>query len=437
VRPLSSSGVLRDDHKALATTGDDAGEVQIWDLEQGRPGERLSCAKCAGAHSVAWGKDGRFLAFVGGASVDLYDLARKDDWRSENLLVEQWGWSPDGTAFAWANDNGLGEVLDVAARRKPVSFAFHRGEAAAIVRLFFNPDSKTIAVTESGHTLHLWETKSGKRRARLGIMTVADPVVAFSANGALLAFPVPRGLDVVDGHTGAKKVTLPVAAKDRPALAALAFSADGATLVSASSDRIDAWDVKAGKLRASLEKSSAARELVVGADGLQIAFGGGDEASWLWDVRGTTARPLGKCSGLAFTRDGVKVRCLAPDADKRPWTARVAAFDAKTGSPLPKDGNGLPGFDEPFVADPDGAAQLVRTSDGASLRFATVAVGDRRLPIVYGDDGRHSGERDAARKILFRTVAGTDEALTDAELSTLESKSLLADFLAGRPVAAR
>jgi hypothetical protein len=131
------------------------------------------------------------------------------------------------------------------------------------------------------------------------------------------------------------------------------------------------------------------------------------------------------------------VRCLAPDSDKRPWTARVAAFDAKTGSPLPKDGNGLPGFDEPFLADPDGAAQLVRTSDGASLRFATVAVGDRRLPIVYGDDGRHSGERDAARKILFRTVAGTDEALTDAELSTLESKSLLADFLAGRPVAAR
>jgi hypothetical protein len=56
---------------------------------------------------------------------------------------------------------------------------------------------------------------------------------------------------------------------------------------------------------------------------------------------------------------------------------------------------------------------------------------------VVADDGHFSGDRDAARKLLFRTgAAGAEEPLPDAELATLESKSLLADFVAGRPLAA-
>ncbi len=83
----------------------------------------------------------------------------------------------------------------------------------------------------------------------------------------------------------------------------------------------------------------------------------------------------------------------------------------------------------------EGSARLVRASDGAAVLFATITVGERKLPIVYTDDARYSGDREAARKLLFRTIdAGKEEPLSDTEIATLESKSLLADFVSGRPI---
>jgi hypothetical protein len=440
VRAVDSSAVLRDDRKALATWTGETGDVQLWDLEQGLPTERIACTKGESFNTLAWGHDGRYLACIGGQAVDFFDLSRHDRWHPEVSLLETSTFSPDGASFAWGNDNGFGEVLDVRNKRVPISFSLQRGEAAAMIRFFFNPDSTTVAVVESAQTLHLWDARTGKARARiaLGAMGMPEaPAVTFSADGALLAFPDARGIKVVDGHTGAAKKTFVATAKDQAPPALLAFSADAATLVSTSRERVEVWDVKSGKLRASLAKETSASEMALAPDGAQVAFGGGNEESWLWDLRGAEAKSLGKCSGLAFTRDGAKVRCATSDDTKRPWTERLVVFDAKTGARLPKSGSAIPGQDEAFVGDPEGAARLVRVSDGAAVRFASMTVGDRRLPLVYGDDGRFSGDREAARKLLFRkAAAGPEEPLSDADLAALESKSLLADFLAGRPIAA-
>jgi hypothetical protein len=440
VRAVDSSAVLRDDRKALATWSGETGDVQLWDLEQGLPTERIACTKGESFNTLAWGHDGRYLACIGATAVDFFDLTRHDRWHAEVSLIEQSAFSPDGASFAWGNDNGFGEVLDVRGKRRPISFSFRRGEAAVMIRFFFSPDSTTVAVVEGAQTLHLWDPKTGKKRARieLGAMAMPDaPAVTFSADGALLAFPGARGITVVDGHTGTTKKTFVAIAKDQAPPSVIAFSADATTLVSTSRERVEVWDVKSGKLRASLAKESSASEMALASDGAQMAFGGADEESWLWDLRGSEAKSPGKCSGLAFTRDGSKVRCTTSGDRKRPWTERLAVFDAKTGARLPKSGSAILGHDEPFVADPEGAAQLVRVADGAVVRFAIMTVGDRRLPLVHGDDGRFSGDREAARKLLFRkAAAGPEEPLSDADLAALESKSLLADFLAGRPIAA-
>jgi WD40 repeat protein len=440
VRAIESSAVLRDDRKALATWEDKSSEVQLWDLVEGRPGERITCTAGEPFNTIVWGHDGAFLACIVATAVDLVDLARHDRWHTDVALVEEAAFSPDGLHFVWGNDNGTGELLDPRARRRQASFNFRRGEAAAMIRFFFNPDSRTVAVVESAQALHLRDTKTGKERVRLdlGPMGAPDaPAVAFSADGALLAFPDAHGIKVVDGHTGATKKSLVGTAKDRAPPSVLAFSPDASSLVTVSRERVEVWDLKSGKSRASLAKDSAGGELTLSPDGAQAAFGGGDEASWLWDLQGSDAKPLGNCMALTFTRDGAKVRCTTSDSAKRPWTERFSVFDVKTGAPVPKSGRAIPGHDEPFLADPEGAARLVRVVDGAALRFATVTLGDRRLPIVVADDGHFSGDRDAARKLLFRTgAAGAEEPLPDAELATLESKSLLADFVAGRPLAA-
>ena len=440
VRVVESSALLRDDRQALATWSGDTGDVQLWDLAQARPTERITCTGGEAFNSLAWGHDGRFLACIGGHAVDLFDLSRHERWHSDASLVENWAFSPDGTRFAWGNDNGTGELLDPTTKRRLIAFNFRRGEAAAMIRFFWSPDSKALAVVESAQTLHLWDPKTGKKRARLDIDAMATPdapPVAFSEGGALLAFPGVHGLKVVDGHTGATKTSLAPTVKDQAPLSVIAFSPDAATLVTVTHERVEAWDVKSGKARASLAKESSGSELVFTSDGAQIAFGGGDEASWLWDLRASEARPLGNCAHLAFTRDGSKVRCTSADDARRPWTERLAVFDTKTGARLPRSGRAIPGHDEPFLADPEGSAQLVRVSDGAALRFATVTMGERLLPIVYGDDGHFSGDRDAARRLLFHaSEAGAEEPLPDAAIAALESKSLLADFLAGRPLAA-
>jgi WD40 repeat protein len=437
---MESSAVLRDDRKALATWGDETGDVQLWDLEQAVPTERVACTKGESFNTLAWGHDGRYLACIGGTTVDFFDLSRHDRWHPEVSLVESSAFSPDGALFAWGNDNGFGEVLDVREKRRPISFAFQRGEASAMVRFFFNPDSTTVAVVEGAQTLHLWDAKTGKQRARIALGATGmpeEPAVAFSPDGALLASPDARGIKVVDGHTGSAKKTFAATAKDQAPPSRFAFSADATTLVTTSRERVEVWDVKSGKRRASLVKESSATEMALASDGAQMAFGGGGDASWLWDLQGSEARPLGKCTGLAFTRDGSKVRCMSPGDGKRPWTERLVVFDAKTGARLPESGSAIPGQDEAFLSDPEGSAQLVRVSDGAVVRFATVTVGERRLPIVYSEDGRFSGDREAARKLLFRKAeAGPEEPLSDAELTALERKSLLADFLAGRPIAA-
>jgi hypothetical protein len=440
VRKVESSAVLRDDGKALATWGDETGDVQLWDLEKAAPTERVACTKGESFNTLAWGHDGRYLACRGGTTLDFFDLARHDRWHPEVSLLESTTFSPDGARFAWGNDNGFGEVLDVREKRRPISFSFGRGEAAVMIRFFFSPDSTTVAVVEGAQTLHLWDAKTGKMRARieLGAMGMPEaPAVAFSPDGALLAFPDARGIKVVDGHTGAAKKTFAATGKDQAPPSLLAFSADATTLVTTSRERVEAWDVKSGKLRASLAKASSASEMALAPDGAQMAFGGGDDGSWLWDLKGPEAKSLGKCAGLAFTRDGSKVRCTSSDDTKRRWTERLVVFDAKTGARLPKSGSAILGQDEPFLSDPEGSAQLVRVSDGAAVRFATMTVGERRLPIVYGEDGRFAGDREAARKLLFRKAeAGPEEPLSDPDLAAIESKSLLADFLAGRPIAA-
>jgi hypothetical protein len=148
------------------------------------------------------------------------------------------------------------------------------------------------------------------------------------------------------------------------------------------------------------------------------------------------ARRLGWASARPGLRSPLRTWCS--HLVQGPWTEGLAAFDAKTGARL--RAGALIAYDEPFVSAPDGSAQLVRASDGAAIRFATVLVGSRRQPVVYTDDGRFAGDPEALRKILYRASDGGAEgardplgaSLSDTELAALERKGLLAEFLSAK-----
>jgi WD40 repeat protein len=410
-------------------------DVQLWDLAAARPGDFFPGEADEMAQSISWSGDGRSLAGGAHGLFLVLDLERHTRWTAPASNVEHLSWSPDGTRLLVGNDSGMVQLVDPAGKRI-LRARFPRGEAGAVMTFAWNPDGQTVAIVEAFTRLDLWDTKKGTVR-RSGLVLTAPAVdlpVRFSPDGAFLAAPSKGGIALFDGHSAAPRKVLGGRAPAGGAPAgewvppgALAWSPDSALIAAMGAEKLEVWEVKSGKLRASLavKDQGSGPELSWSPDGGRLAFGSGEGLAGIWDL-GAGAGPLslGKCHDLRWTRDGGKVWCTNEMRDSR--------TGARAG-----------GSEEPFVADPAGDARLLRSADGEALRFGWVelggagagvaAVAGKRLPIVYTDDGYYEGEREAAQRLLFRKGAdGVEVALPEAELAGRERKGLLRAFLEGK-----
>jgi RNA polymerase sigma factor (sigma-70 family) len=229
--------VFSKDGKTLFS-GDFAGTVRLWEVAGGTLIDTLSTPPGHWIHALALSPDGKTLAAACQHKgkvyhpIHLWDTAtrqeRVDISRAHNGAVFALAFSNDGNILASAGSDGYVRLWDQASGNLVRELA--RGATFAIQTLAFSPLDGTLAGGSMDSRLCTW-----------------DP-----ATGRLLGSRYAHGHKIV----GRKRAEF----DSFTGTTALAFSPDGATLVSGGSDeRLRVWDATTGRERSfdDRDKSSA------------------------------------------------------------------------------------------------------------------------------------------------------------------------------------
>jgi RNA polymerase sigma factor (sigma-70 family) len=317
------------DGKTLASGSLDQ-SIIVWDLGTGKPTLTLA-AESGRVTSLAFSPDGKTLASSGGDTGLLGDIAFWDLKTGKQTAtlgghtVQIWAlaFRPDGKGLVTGGNDKTVRLWELPTGKVTATLRPHQ---QAVYAVAVSPDGKTIASGSEDRTVKLWDLRASglnpeapKVRATLeghasGVMAVAfspDGSILASANGGIVwkrDVPVnePGVVYLWDPKTGKKLAAL---RGHTFGVTSLAFSPDGKTLASCSSDQwhvatqkypgeIKLWDVAAAKETATLP--GAGHRVAFCAGGKVLASGVGATVT-LWDVatRKQTATLEGHAGGIA------------------------------------------------------------------------------------------------------------------------------------------
>ncbi len=249
------------DGKTLATGASD-GQVRLLDSTTGDEQAVLPISKEA-ILCVTFSPDGKQLAAAGyDNSIYLCDLATRrvvQKLQGHGWWVWSVAFSPSGDELVSASQEGKAIVWrrDGNEFKQLTEFTGHRGPVYGAA---WSPTQNLIATAGYDNTICVWNPAD------------VQPIdIAKRLEGA--ADP-PTKYRRLEGHAGPVR--------------SVAFSTDGAQLVSASHDNtVRVWNVADGKLTQTLRgHASRVKTAVFSPDGALIASGGQDHRVRLWDAAG-------------------------------------------------------------------------------------------------------------------------------------------------------
>jgi len=375
-----------------------SGQAYVWDVASG---QRVIAVKAGAAFMhVEFSPDGRHLAT---ASLDtratLWDLSSGEpahSYRDPESGLVRLRLMDNGSTIATL---GPGSGIKLFAAGSDAPHARMKLGDANVDTMNVTADGQLIASGGRDRLVRLWDTRTHEPVAVLGPTSDADvplqPIVSIagSPDEKWLALGREDGSIVLRDAEGAFVRTL-TGHEDQ--VAALAFLADGRTLISGSYDNtIRIWNVEMGQTERTIAgHHNWVMSLAVSPDGSRLASGSYDRRVRVFDLG--TGQMLGQWQAhdasvrtVAFSPDGTRLLTGGSDGLAKIWDATSHELL------LTYDGHKRPIRAAAF--SPDGATIATGSEDGRMLLCSAQTGFDRRAlgghqgmvwALAFSNDGK-------------------------------------------------
>ncbi|MDE0636005.1 MAG: T9SS type A sorting domain-containing protein [Candidatus Poribacteria bacterium] len=230
---------------------------------------------------VSFSPDDRTLAGSAGKEIYLWDVATGEQiatLSAHNRSITSFTFSPDGAAFASASWDGNIHIWNAATGAYQTSLMPYTGSLSSIT---FSPDGKTLASSSfNNRKVVFWDVDTWEPKGTLNLHS--GSYVTFSPDGKSLITKGSWGrLYLWDIASGTLKTEL---TGHVSRVSSVAFSPDGNTLASCSSDQLYLWDWRSGEQKMSISgHTKSIYAIAFSPDNGILATGSRGEIN-LWDV---------------------------------------------------------------------------------------------------------------------------------------------------------
>lgn len=258
-------------------------------------------------------------------------------FRHDNTVLAV-AFSPDSTKLITGSLDGTARVWDVKTGN-PVGEPLRHNRAVNAVA--FSPDGKTVLTASQDQTVQHWDAATGQPQGEPLKHDALVTAIAFLDQGQTVLTGCGNGTVRRWNAMTGQPIGEPIHFPDET-LKVLAFSADGATMLTARADhKAQLREVSTGEPRgAAMEHTDVINAAAFSADGSSVLTGSEDRTARLWDAM--TGMPVGE--PLTYDRKFVSV-ALSPDGSmaltgSRDNTARLwsTSTQAIIGEPLRHEG---------------------------------------------------------------------------------------------------